>query len=59
MRIKLIQSHRHRGRLYRAGAEIELREPQAQWLIGNGVAEAVSSVPATTSAKKPVFQNQK
>lgn len=37
-RIKLKSAHTHAGRKYPAGAELTMPGPQADWLIGIGVA---------------------
>ena len=52
MRIKLTQAHRHAGRDYPAGAELELREDKAQWLMGLGRAQAVPAATDNTPAAK-------
>lgn len=49
MRIKLIKTHRHAGRDYPAGAEIDLPERKANWLIGLKRAEAMGKAKPTTT----------
>ncbi len=46
----LLREHRHGGRLYPAGAHLELPAHKAQWLIAQGVA-AAAPAPAVASAK--------
>jgi len=51
-RVKLLQPHRHKGRTYQPGAVIEVRDDQAEWLVGNKIAIHVPNdeKPATRAA---------
>lgn len=48
----LLSEHRHSGRLYPAGAVLQLPAHKAQWLIAQGVAAAApAAVPAAKETK--------
>jgi hypothetical protein len=51
--VHLLKPHRHAGRDYPKGAELELPESKAQWLIGLKVAskDALATTPSTTTQK--------
>ncbi len=53
MRIQLTAPHTHAGRQYPASAELDLPERKAQWLLGAGVATAITDddKPAPRAAK--------
>lgn len=48
MLIKLLKPHTHASRTYPAGAELELRDDKAQWLIAKGIAAKAAAAVATT-----------
>jgi len=47
--IKTLKPHKHGGTPIPVGSELDVSEAEAQWLIGQGVAEAVTK---TTKAKE-------
>ena len=49
----LLREHRHGGRLYPAGAALQLPAHKAQWLIAQGVAAAAPAAPAAAKEAKP------
>ena len=51
MKIKLTHPHTHAGRKYPAGAEIDLPDRKAQWLIGLERAEKAGKAAAKTTTK--------
>lgn len=53
MLIRLLKPHTHASRQYPAGAEIQLRDDKAQWLVGLKVAERVGDDPIVIDAPPP------
>lgn len=45
-KVKLLAPHEHDGKPQQTGAEIDLSEVDAAWLINRGVAEMVNTKPA-------------
>lgn len=52
MLIKLLKPHTHASRTYPAGAELDLRDDKAQWLIAKGNAAAAVAVATTKEQGK-------
>lgn len=62
MRIHLIRPHTHAGRKYPIGAELDLADHKAAWLIALGVAQAAdAAAPASNPAatEKPATRKEK
>lgn len=53
MRIQLKAPHTHGGRKYPPGAQLDLADAKAQWLIAKGVAMAAPTDDADATAKTP------
>jgi hypothetical protein len=54
-RITLIQPHTHGGVFHNSGAQIEVDDHSAQWLVRNGIAR-IASPAAPKPAEKPTPQ---
>lgn len=52
MLIKLLKPHTHASRTYPAGAELELRDDKAQWLIAKGIAAKAAAAFVTPTKEQ-------
>lgn len=55
MKVKLLKTHCHAGKLYLAGDILEVEPHTAHWLVEHGVAEHIKE---TKKSEKSVTQEQ-
>ncbi len=56
MKVKLLKTHCHAGKLYLAGDILEVASETAHWLVEHGVAEHIKETKSKT--EKSVTQEQ-